>query len=137
MLLLILIPAIALPEAAALLLYKYTGDPTFRPFGISKNSLDQSDGQQAMNEVLVHIDWGAKVNSAISRQDVQHQIRKALDIYNIDFRLKFNNVTGQEINVTYIVEHNKFGPYLFQNASRGISAAVTAYRSMAKYYKPG
>jgi len=135
MLLFILLPAIALPEAAALMLDKYTDDPTFRPFGISKFSLSQSSEAHAMNEVLVRIDWGSGVPATIQRDDVGKRLGKALEVYDIEFRLKFSDNTGGEIGVTYIVGHNKFGPYLFQNASQGIPAALAAYRSMKEFNK--
>ncbi|MGR3662789.1 MAG: hypothetical protein ACU0CA_16645 [Paracoccaceae bacterium] len=133
MLLIILLSVIALPEAAALMLYKYTGDPTLRPFGISKFSLSESDRAHALTEILVRVDWGAGVPSSIQRDDVGKQLGKALEIYDIAFRLNFQRVSGDDINVTYTVGHNEIGPYRFQNASRGIPAALSAYRSMKKF----
>ena len=129
-LLVVLVLATALPASAALMLYKFTGDPTLRPFGLTKNSLAEGDSAQAMLEIFVRLDWGADVPATILRNDVREQISKALDIYDIEFRLNFKTVPGRRINVTYIVEHNEFGPYGFQNASRGIPSALAAFRSM-------
>lgn len=132
-LLLLLVLATALPASAALMLYKFTGDPTLQPFGLTKNSLTEGDSAQAMLEIVVRLDWGVDVPASILRNDIRQQLGKALGIYDIDFRLNFKAVPGKEINVTFVVEHNEFGPYRFQNASHGITAALAAFRSMKRH----
>jgi hypothetical protein len=134
-LLLVLVLATALPASAALMLYKFTGDPTLRPFGLTKNSLAEGDNAQAVLEILVQLDWGVDVPATVLRDDVRQRLGNALDIYDIDFRLKFSSVPGPEINVTYVVEHNQFGPYRFHNASQGIPSALAAFRAMKQPQK--
>lgn len=132
MLLLILILGVTLPAASAFLLYKYTGDPTLRPFGLTKNSLAQGDGHQAMLEILVQVDVGSDSSALLTNSDIQQRLTDALDIYEVDFRLKIRRVPGNGINVTYIVKHNKFGPYRIVDASGGIPAALAALRAMQR-----
>lgn len=132
MLLLILIAAVALPETAALILYKYTGDPTYRPLGLANKPTMHGDAPQNALEVLVRVSIGTDSPESITQGYIQQRLTKALDIYDIDFRMKFQSVAGSGINVTYIVAHNKFGPYRFANASAGIPAALAAFRGLQR-----
>lgn len=132
MIFLILLLVVALPEATALMLYKYTGDPTFRPLGLANKTTVSGDAPQKMLEILVRINIGADIPEPVTQDYIQQRLTKALDIYNIDFRLKFQSVAGNKVNVTYIVRHNKFGPYRLANASAGIPAALAALRAMQR-----
>lgn len=125
-----LIVATGLPATAALLYYMYTGDPTLRPFGISKNSLSRSDTPQALLEILVRVEWGQSAPGTTSRAGVRQILHKAMGIYEIDYRVQFRETAGDQIKVFYIVEHNRLGPYPLHNAAQGIPAALAAFRAM-------
>ena len=126
----ILVVVAALPAAAALFLYKYTGDPSLRPLGVTKNSLSESDTPQAMLEILVRVDLGKDVATSASQDEVRQILGKALSIYNIDFRIQFRKIPGRNIAVTYIIRNNKIGPYPLHRASQGIPAALAAFQAM-------
>jgi hypothetical protein len=125
-----LVVAVAMPAAAALSFYKFTGDPSLRPLGVTKNSLDAGAAPQAMLEILVRVDWGRDLAGSLQQDDVRQLLGKALSIYDIDFRIQFRKVSGRDVGVTYLIGRNAIGPYRLHNASQGIPAALSAFQAM-------
>ena len=128
----ILIPtiilAVTLPEAIALGFYYYTGDPTLLPLGITKTSLSEAPVARNTRAITVFIEWGADATTPNSRNQVGKALHQAMRIYDIEYRLRFRTVPGEAVQIHFLVDSNRIGPYALHNVAAGIPLALAAFR---------
>ena len=128
----ILIPtiilAVTLPEAIALGFYYYTGDPTLLPLGITETSLSEAKIAQNTRAITVFIEWGADATTPNSRNQVGKALHQAMRIYDVEYRLRFRTVPGEAVQIHFLVDSNRIGPYGLHNVAAGIPLALAAFR---------
>ncbi len=122
-----LIVIVALPAVASLLYYKLTGDPTLRPLGVTLASLTENNIEGYNNGITVQIDWGADAHSPNSRAQVKSVLQKAMSIYPVDFQVRLTETDGDSVQIYFLIDANRFGPYSLANAASGIGPALAAY----------
>jgi hypothetical protein len=127
MLILILI----LPTAASLFYVRVTGDQTMRPLGITIAHFANNLINGTTRGVVAQVQWGASAKSASSKKQVKQALNTALSVYQFEHRVKINSVPGTKIQVFYLVENSRIGPYRLSNMSSGIPAALSAHRAMS------
>ncbi len=123
-----LIAAVTLPEAVALSFYYYTGDPTLLPIAITKTSLSEAKVAQNARAITVLIEWGADATTPNSRDQVGTALNQAMRIYDVEYRVRFRDVPGQAVQIHFLVDSNRIGPYALHNVAVGIPLALTAFR---------
>lgn len=122
----------ALPTIGALTYYSFTGDPTVRPLGISKQALDRfipSSGAEL--EIRVILNWGEQNRLRQNQDEVIALIGRNLDSYDVDYSFQFLPVPGPEVSLYYQVRGSRIGPYAIARAAEGIPAAISALRRNA------
>ncbi len=128
----ILIPtiilAVTLPEAIALGIYYYTGDPTLLPLGITKTGLSEAPVSQNTRAITVFIEWGANATTPNSRDQVGKALHQAMRIYEVEYRVRFKTVPGEAVRIHFLVDSNRIGPYALSNVASGIPLALAAFR---------
>ncbi len=130
-----LIFAVTLPAMSALIYYKISGDPTFRPLGITVASLTEGLIGSTSRGITVRIEWGENANTSTTQAQVYATLENALALYPMDFLVRFHNNNGSDIRVYFVVEGSRIGPYRLQNISSGIPAALAAF-NMTKRQQP-
>lgn len=125
-----IIIAVALPGSAAYLYYRATKDPTLRPLGVTKEELAATMGEEHVLDIVVQIDWGRARQTTAPESDLESAISRALSAFGVDYRFRHRDVAGEAVQVTYIVAHNRFGPYTPARAAEGIRAAVSTLQMM-------
>lgn len=121
-----LILATALPALASLAYFRFSGDVTFRPLGITTAKLAETRVSGVSRSITVQIEWGTDANSPNSQEQVKQALTKALNVYPGDFLVRFQEVEGNSVQVYFLVDRSRVGPYRLQNLSTGIPAAVAA-----------
>ncbi|MGR3290509.1 MAG: hypothetical protein ACU0C9_04865 [Paracoccaceae bacterium] len=123
----VLIFVLVLPSALALLYVRLTGDQSMRPLGITLSNQTANTAGSAARGISVQIDWGVQANSPNSQQQVQQLLQNALSGYGIDYQIKIRDTADAKIEIYFVVEHSRLGPYRLQNIAEGIPAALAAY----------
>ncbi len=118
---------VSLPAMGSLIYYRLTGDPTFRPLGITISSLTERLVGGTSGGITVQINWGDNANPPNSRQQVRQVLEKALSVYTVDFSLRFQDTGGDSIQIYFVTDNSRLGPYRLNNISSGIPAALAAY----------
>ncbi len=122
----VLIVAIGLPATLSWAYYKLTGDPTLRPLGVTLNSLRENDVAGYEAALVVTINWGRDTRSANTPRQVEAALRKALQVYQVDFQIRRRRVAGDHVSVFFDAGPNRFGPYSLVDIAAGIPVAVEA-----------
>ena len=130
--LLALILGVATPTLASLGYFWMTGDPTFRPLGLSKTALDSFETERAKMDILAEVYWGQDAKASHSKPEVRRMLSQAIGAYDVDYRVNFNTTAGDKISVVYVVLGSRLGPYPISQAGRGIGPAVSALRRNIK-----
>lgn len=117
----------ALPTLSALGYYAVTGDPTFRPLGISQAAIAQFTNSQSELAVVVTIRRGENATLKASIDDVERRFAAALRPYDVPTRIRTNIVGGRDVTITFQVRNTHLGPYSIRDAPSAISAAISAY----------
>ena len=125
-----IIIAVALPGTAAYLYYRATKDPTLRPLGVTKEELAATMGDEHVLDIVVQIDWGRDRRSHSPKSDLEGAISRTLSAFAVDHRFRHKDVSGDKVQITYVVAHNRFGPYTPARAAEGVRAAFAAMQIM-------
>jgi hypothetical protein len=118
---------IVLPTVCALLWYFWTGDPTIRPLGLTREALRSYIGGGDTAGVTVLVDWDAVHTGAVTREQMQRALENAFRAKGVYVQVAFRESTGGT-RVIYIVGSSVIGPFPQARAAEGINAAVEAYR---------
>jgi len=130
MTLIVIIALVVMPSAISLSYYHVTKDPTFRPLGITKESLREYFGATEGTEITAVVDWNAARAGQVTRADMQTALVNSFQAKGVEVWVVFRN-TSQGTMITYRIGATKIGPYPQNRAAEGISAAVAAYHMNA------
>ena len=122
----VLIVVIGLPATVSWAYYKFTGDPTLRPLGVTLSSLRESEVAGFEAAMVVTIDWGRDARSPNTPREVEGALHRALKSYQIDYQIRRRSVAGDRIHVYFDAGPNRFGPYSLADVAAGIPVAVEA-----------
>ncbi len=128
----VMITIIALPATLSLLYYRVTGDPTMQPLSVTKSSLEAHQDPDGTRGILVQINWGKKSNSPSTPAAVQEALDKTLTTYAVDYRINLIDTPGDKVQIYFLVNASKIGPYRISNVASGIPAALAALRQSAR-----
>ena len=117
----------ALPTLAALGYYAATGDPTFRPLGISEAALARFANSSEDLAIVVTIRRGTATSINASADEVERRFAAALRPYDVPTRIRTQAVNGRDVTISFQVRGTHLGPYDIRDASAALSAAVSAY----------
>ncbi len=119
--------AVALPALLSLAYYKFTGDPTLRPLGVTLDSLAEVETKGYSGGVTVEINWGRDAQTPNSRAQVSRALEKALSIYPVDYRVRIREIPGDRVEVYFKTGSTRIGPYPLSNVAAGIPPVLDAY----------
>jgi len=122
-----IIMLVVAPSAITLLWYKVTGDPLFRPLGITRQSLRAYYGSGDWIEIVAEVAWDSGHSGNVTRADMERALRNAFQVKGVDVHVVFTSSTSGT-RVLYRVGPSSIGPYPQARAAEGINAAVEAYR---------
>ncbi len=116
------------PSVIALSWYKVTGNPLFRPLGITRESMGAYFGNGEWIEIVAEVAWDDSRSGRVTREDMERALRHAFKAKGIEeMRVVFRN-SSKGTWVLYRIGPSAIGPYPQSRAAEGISAAVNAYR---------
>ncbi|MFV2001775.1 MAG: hypothetical protein ACC619_02220 [Paracoccaceae bacterium] len=124
----IAILAVALPGVTSVTYYWLTDDPALRPLDVSITSLATATSRENTRAITVSVLWGEASSSPNSRQQVAKALHRAMRIYDVDYRVRFQPVPGRNIKVRFIVDDQTVGTYPLGNVAAGIPVALAAFR---------
>lgn len=125
-LLFVIVLCTALPAISAIVLYKITDDPTLRPLGITRERLAFEEGETNSVSILVSVGLGQDRPPGPDEADLRRLIGGVLATHTNDFVIRFNEQSGTEIGVTFVVGPNRYGPYATNQMLDGIVPALIA-----------
>ncbi len=132
--LIVIIMLVIAPSAITLGWYKATGNPLFRPLGITREALRAYYGTGEWIEIVAEVSWDNDRAGRVTRADMERALRNAFQTKGVGVRVVFQESTNGT-RVLYRVGPSEIGPFPQSRAAEGISAAVEAYR-MNVPYKP-
>jgi hypothetical protein len=118
---------VALPALLSLAYYRFTGDPTLRPLGVTIESLTEAATPGYTSGITVEILWGRNATSPSSRAQISRALEKALSIYPVDYRVRIREKDGDRIEVYFKTGSSSIGPYSLANVAAGIPPVLEAY----------
>ncbi|MDJ0825070.1 MAG: hypothetical protein QNJ16_06150 [Rhodobacter sp.] len=127
-----LVVVAALPAIGAYLYYHYTKDPLLQPLGITRESLAEIEGPTEFVSIITHVDWGRDVSDTLSRNKLRELVRSAFATRTDDVVFRFNDVPGDEIEITFVVGPNRFGPYRPSQLIDGVIPSTVALQMTRK-----
>ena len=122
----LIIAVIVAPTAVALGWHLFTGDPTVRPLGITREALRDFGIPSTGGEIVAYVDWPPGAGQT-ARKRLADDLRVSFASKGVDVRLVFREAGGS-VRVTYVIGKSVLGPYSRARAAEGIGAAVEAYR---------
>ncbi len=128
----VMITIIALPATLSQLYYRVTGDPTMQPLSVTKSSMDAHEDPDGTRGILVQINWGINSTTPSTKAKVQKALQNTLATYAVDYRIKLYDTPGDKVQIYYLVNASKIGPYQIRDAASGIKAALAALRQSAR-----
>lgn len=130
----VIIMLVITPSAISLSWYKITGNPLFRPLGITSESMRAYFGTGDWIEIVAEVEWDESRSGRITREDMENALRHAFQVKGVEVRVVFRK-SNNGTRVLYRIGASVVGPYPQSRAAEGISAAVDAYR-MNVPFKP-
>ncbi|WP_300516084.1 hypothetical protein [Aliiroseovarius sp.] len=131
--LLIVIFLVVAPTAGALTYYWWTKNPSVRPLGITRESLDAFErGGGPVFEIIAQISYDPRHSGGRSQAELHRIFSNAFRAKGVHVNVKFARTGGAGTWVTYVVGPSTIGPYPLSEASNGINKAVEAYRMSVK-----
>lgn len=124
---LLIVSVAILPSAAMLGWYQVTQNPNLRPFGITREALRAYGDPESGVDLVVFIDWPETTARDTARRHLAGDIASSFTSKGVEARFVFRD-RGSAPLVTYVIGKSVIGPYPARQASRGITAAVQAYR---------
>ncbi|WP_424976180.1 hypothetical protein [Dinoroseobacter sp. S124A] len=125
--LLTIIVCTALPATSAYLLYQYTDNPTLRPLGITKEQLVRVPGEASSIAIRVSVDWGRDQPDGPSKNELHNIIANTLFNFTDDFVIKFRDMPGADVGVSFTVGANSYGPFTPDRMLDGIIPSLMAW----------
>lgn len=115
---------IAAPTVLALLYSAISGDPTFRPLGVSHKALLAFENQKTNSGLRIDLIWGA--GSALQQEPeaVTNMLANALRAHDVEGPIDVVPDNGSNVRVLFHVGQQSFGPYPLAEAGRGVTLAV-------------
>ncbi len=125
--LILIITLLVAPAAISLSWYKITGNPLFRPLGITDENMRAYFGTGKWIEIVAEVEWDSIRSGRIARVDMEQALRRAFEAKGVEVRVVFRD-SASGTRILYRVGPSVIGPYPQARAAEGISAAVEAYR---------
>jgi len=117
----------ALPATSAYVLYEVTDNPTLRPLGITQERLATvSAGRADGVSILVEVAWGADRTEGMSQRELRQTIADTLAPRTDSFVVRFDEVPGREVGITFRVGVNSYGPFPKERLIDGIVPSLIA-----------
>jgi len=112
----------------ALYLEEYvSGRPFYRPLGITRESLDETEATLEGVTVRVKAALGQQWRDAEGRREFLKELTDALAIRTNDFTLYVEEVPGRSAQFTFTVGRSVFGPYPSSRVVDGLQEALEAH----------
>ncbi len=121
--------ALTLPAASLTLYSVVTGDPNYRPLGVTAEALEFFVETNETAALGIHVAWGQDRTGSLTHADLRNFITDAIIRRTTDYYIKFHEVPGTGIGITFRVGVNRFGPYPPARMAEAI-APVTAALQM-------
>ena len=132
--LVVIIVLVVAPSVISLGWYRVTGNPLFRPLGITRESMRAYYGTGEWIEIVAEVEWDQARSGQVTQRDMERALRNAFHVKGVEVRVVFRQSrTGTR--VLYRVGPSSIGPYPQSRAAEGISAAVEAYRMNVPFSK--
>ncbi len=122
------------PSAAALGYYYITKNPTIRPLGITRESLDayERGHTSAVFEIVAHIAYDPRHSGGISQDELHRALTTAFRAKGVHVNVQLERSEKAGTWITYVVGPSTIGPYPLSEGALGINQAVEAYRMTVK-----
>jgi hypothetical protein len=117
---------VTLPALGLGVLSYFTNNPYPRPLAITREKLAGIEGQTQFISIFVYVDWGRERTGGATKADLSQMISNTLEFRTSDYVLKFKEVPGDGIDVTFVVGPNRYGPYPPGRMIEGIVLALAA-----------
>ncbi len=132
--LLIVVFLVIAPSAAALGYYHITRNPTVRPLGITRESLDAYERGRTSTvfEIVARVAYDPRHSGGVSQDELRRALTAAFRIKGVHVNIQFERPGKAGTRITYIIGPSTIGPYPLSESAVGINQAVEAYRMTVK-----
>lgn len=122
----LLIALVALPGFGTLVLYKMTNNPHLQPLGLTQEGLQTYDAPEQVLSIEVKIRYGVERQRSPSRQALRQSIARAFSGHTTAFHFNMEDMRGDDIDVTFSVGPNAYGPFSLGAMNEGMLTVLDA-----------
>lgn len=122
-----IIALVVAPTVISLGWYQATGNPLFRPLGITRENMRAYYGTGEWIEIVAEVAWDQDRSGRVTQADMERALRNAFRVKGVDVRVVFRS-SNSGTRISYRVGPSIIGPYPQSRAAEGIGAAVEAFR---------
>ena len=122
---------LAAPALTIRFISSYYNAPHLQPLGITKENLAAVEGGKqgdGMASIDVRIGWGRDFKGKLTQEKLRQLIEETLDHQTEYYHFMFDDMPGEEIEVTFVVGGNRYGPYPPSRMIDGMTPALIALR---------
>ncbi len=125
------ITIVSAPALAARVLSEYYDVQYMQPLAVTKESVaafEEATEGDGFTVIDVHVAWGEDRQGSLTKEDLRERISATLIHQTEFFRFDFNDLPGQDIEVTFNVGPNSYGPFPPNQMAQGIKSALVALK---------
>ncbi len=119
------------PAVAIHILSNYYDAPHLQPLALTKESVAAAENGNEGNgfaRIDVRVDWGNDWAGMMTQTRLREVIAKTLEPQTEFYHFEFDNLPGEQIDVTFVVGPNSYGPFPPSRMIAGIKSALIALR---------
>jgi len=120
---------IGLPSFATIASTLVAQNPSWRPFAITRELLENDAEYTPRDMIAVQVDWGRDRVTEVTHADLRVLVDGILEKRTTDYFIRIREVEGEEIDISFLVGPSSFGPYTPRTLIYGIAPAIAALRA--------
>lgn len=122
---------LAAPAGILHALSYFYNNPYLQPYDLDWKGFASSGEELGFARIDVHVNWGRDWTGATTKEELYDVIAGKLKIRTEFYRVEFIDLPGTQVDVTFIVGSNRYGPFAPNQMAAGIAPAVMALKMTA------
>lgn len=123
---------LAAPAGIIYILSHFYDNPYLQPLDLNWKEVAATGEELGFARIDVHINWGQDWSGTTTRAELHDMIAATLEAKTEFYRFEFHDQPGENIDVTFVVGSNSYGPFPPRQMIEGIKPAILALKMVNK-----
>lgn len=106
----------------------FTNIPNLLPFDLKWEDIAINYDEPDYVGIDVRVDWGREWAGKTTEAEIREMIAGVLAVRTEFYRIEFHDLPGEQVDVTFVVGLNSYGPFPPNQMQAGIKSAVIALK---------